>query len=90
MTAQDTTPPKYHPELVERAVMEVVIEAHPARLAIAELLSKVAGDLGDRREVDTITGAVRSLKGWGLLEEGQGERVEPTPAALHLAALLLR
>ncbi len=90
MSAESSIPPKYNPELVEQAVMEVVIEVHPALLTIAELLSRVAGDPQDRREIDTITCAVRDLKGWGLLEEGQGKRVEPTPAALHLAALLLR
>ncbi len=89
MTGQDSMPPKYNPELVERAVMEVVIEAHPALMTTAELLSRVAGDPEDRREVDTITCAVRGLNGRGLLQEGQGEQIEPTPAALHLASLLL-
>ncbi len=69
--------------------MEVAIEAHPASMTIAELLSKVAGDTQDHREVETITGAVGDLKGWGLLQAGRGEQVEPTPAAVHLASLLL-
>jgi hypothetical protein len=88
VTAQSATP-KYNPELVERAVVEIAIEAHPASLTIADLLSKVASDFRDRREVDTITCAVRSLKGWGLLQEGRGEKVEPTPAALRFNFLLL-
>lgn len=89
MGAESSTPPKYNSELVERAVMEVVIEAHPDFLTTAELLSVVAGDPKDGREVDTITRAVRDLKRWGLLHEGRGEQVEPTPAALRLASLLL-
>jgi hypothetical protein len=69
--------------------MEVVIETHPAFLTIAELLLGVADNPQDRREIDTITCAVRGLRGSGLLHDGHDKLVEPTPAALRLASLLL-
>lgn len=90
MTTQDVVPPKYNPELTERAVMEVVIEAHPAFLTTAGLVSSVAVDPQDRREVDTIASAIRGLKDWGLLQDSDRKRLEPTPAALRFASLLLR
>jgi hypothetical protein len=72
--------------------MEVAIEAHPASMTIAELLSKVAGDTQDHREVHTITCAVGDLKGWGLLQAGRGEQVEANPGRctprLSLAGLI--
>lgn len=89
MSAGSSIPPKYNPELVQRAVLEIVIEAHPAFLTIAELVSTVAGDPQDRREVDTIVCAVRDLKGSGLLQGSRDDQVEPTSAALRLASLLL-
>lgn len=89
MTSQRAVPPKYNPELVERAVLEVVIELHPAIMTMAELSLRIAGDPRDRREIDTIACAVRDLRGSGLLLDDHNERVEPTPAALRAAALLL-
>jgi len=84
-----STPPKYSPELVERAILEVVIDLHPTCLTLAELSLGVAGDPKDRREIDTITCAVRGLRGAGLLQANHNDRVRPTPAALRAAALLL-
>ena len=89
MAPQGAIPPKYNPELVERAILEVVIDLHPASLTAAELSMRIAGDPKDRREIDTITCAVRDLRGSGLLQDGHDERVEPTPAALRAASLLL-
>lgn len=89
MDAKPSIPPKYSPELVERAVLEVVIELHPAVMTMAELTLRIAGDPRDRREIDAITCAVRDLRGAGLLQADHNERVEPTPAALRAAALLL-
>jgi hypothetical protein len=88
MSAKPSTPPKYNPEPVERAVLEVVIELHPAVMTMAELSLRIAGDPRDRREIDTIACAVRDLRTAGLLQD-HNERVEPTPAALRAAALLL-
>jgi hypothetical protein len=88
MNAKPSTPPKYSPELVERAVLEVVIELHPAVITVAELSLRIASDPHDRREIDTLASAVRDLQGAGLLQE-HDERVEPTPATLRAAELLL-
>lgn len=89
MSAKAPTPPRYSPELVERAVLEVVIDLHPAVMTMAELALEVAGDAKDGREIDTITCAVRDLRAAGLLQDDHDERVEPTPAALRAAELLL-
>ncbi len=90
MASQRAVPPKYSPELVERAVLEVVIDLHPAVMTMAELLLRIAGDPQDGREIDTIACAVSDLRGVRLLQDDHNERVEPTPAALRAAELLLR
>jgi hypothetical protein len=89
MVPQGPIPSKYNPELVERAILEVVIDLHPVCLTLAELSLRIAGDPRDRREIDTITRAVRGLRESGLLLDGHHERVEATPAALRAASLLL-
>lgn len=89
MSPQGAVPPKYNPELVERAILEVVIDLHPASLTMAELSSTIAGDLGDPREVETIADAIRNLRRSDLLRNRGDDRVAPTQAALRAAALLL-
>jgi hypothetical protein len=89
MNAKRSIPPKYNPELVERAVLEVVIDIHPGVMTMAELSLRIAADPRDRLEIDAIIRAVRDLRGAGLLQADRNERVEPTPAALRAAALLV-
>jgi hypothetical protein len=47
VSAGSDTPPQYDPALVERAVLEEVIDLHPERLTVAELLLRIAGDPED-------------------------------------------
>jgi hypothetical protein len=87
--AESSTPPKYSPEPVEQAVLTIVIYVYPTCLTMAELLLRIAGDPKDRREIDTITCAVRDLEKSGLLQKGHDERIEPTSATLRAVSLLL-
>ncbi len=66
---------------VQRAVLALVLEAHPKSLAIPKLAQEIdAGDAVER--------AVRDLVGVGLLE-CSGISVRPTDAALHFERLEL-
>ena len=66
---------------VQRAVLSLVLDAHPKRLTIPDLARQI--DAGDAVEV-----AVRELVGVGLLE-CSGITVRPTAAALHFDSLEL-
>ena len=89
MTAKGSSPPKYNPKLVERAVLEVVIELDPVCQAVPELSLRIAADPQDLKEVETITHAIRNLRRLGLLRRRKDGRIAPTEAALHAASLLL-
>lgn len=66
---------------VQRAVLSLVIDAHPDSLTIPAIASEIdRGDAGER--------AIRELVGVGLLE-CSGIAVRPTPAALHFDGLEL-
>ncbi|HXR29887.1 MAG TPA: hypothetical protein VN752_01945 [Solirubrobacterales bacterium] len=65
----------------QRAVLSLVLDAHPKRLTIPDLARQI--DAGDAVEV-----AVRELVGVGLLECG-GISVKPTTAAVHFDSLEL-
>jgi hypothetical protein len=60
---------------VQRAVLSLVLAAHPTPLTIPSLAREI--DAGDAVEA-----AVRDLVGAGLLE-CSGIRVKPTAAAIH-------
>lgn len=66
---------------VQRAVLSLVLDAHPAALTIPDLAREM--DAGDPVEV-----AIRDLVGVGLLECG-GISIRPTAAALHFDSLEL-
>jgi len=89
MTAKDTgTPPKYNPEVVGQAVLLEIIDHHPLRLTVDELVGRIAADTGDRGEVDIATEAVRELRRVGLVRYRDDDRViEPTQTALRAHAL---
>lgn len=91
MNADAKTPPKYNPKLVEETMLIEIIEQHPTRLTVGELVSRIAADPGDDQEVETATAAIRNLRRSALVcYRDDDELVEPTQAALHAYALLAR
>ncbi len=73
----------------EAAVIQHLLDAHPARMTPAELVRELAGEAPEFAERDAIERAVRDLAGVGLLHGGEGF-VTPTRAALRLSELLDR
>lgn len=76
-------------ESVESAVLRQLLELHPTRLTLAELVRELGGDHGDFAERDAVERAVRDLAAVGLLHRGD-DFVEPTRAALRFSDLLDR
>jgi hypothetical protein len=72
---------------VENAVLQRVIEVHPAQLTVAELVRELAGEDPEFAERDAIERAVRDLSGVGLLHRND-EFLMPTRAALRYSELL--
>lgn len=67
-------------ESIQRAVLSLVLEAHPKSLTIPELAREIGGE--------GVEHAVRDLVGVGLLECG-GLSIRPSAAALHFERLEL-
>lgn len=89
MDADAKTPPKYSPKLVEETMLIEIIEQHPLRLTVGELVLRIVADPDDNREVETAKEAIRNLRRSGLARyRDDDELVEPTQAALHAHALL--
>lgn len=81
--------PKYDPEVVERTILEEVLELHPRRLTADALLLRIVGDPEDDREVETATDAIRKLGVSGLVRQRDDDQmVTPTQAALRAFELL--
>lgn len=76
-------------ESVESAVLRQLLELHPTRLTLEELLREVSGGHESFAEHDAIRRAVRELVAVGLLHKGE-EFVAPTRAALRFSELLDR
>jgi hypothetical protein len=76
-------------EGVESAVLRRLLDLHPTRLTLEELLREVSGTPKDFAERDAIRRAVRELTAVGLLHQGE-EFVAPTRAALRFDELLER
>jgi hypothetical protein len=76
-------------ESVESAVLRQLLDLHPTRLTLAELLREVSGGCSGFAEHDAIKRAVRELVAVGLLHQGE-EFVAPTRAALRFNELLDR
>jgi hypothetical protein len=76
-------------ETVESAVLSQLLELHPTRLTLAELVRELGGSRGGFAERDAVERAVRDLSAVGLLHEA-GDFVEPTRAALRFSDLLNR
>ena len=74
---------------MESAVLQRVLDVHPARLTVAELIRELAGEDADFGIRDAIERAARDLSGVGLVHLAD-EFVTPTRAALRYAELLDR
>jgi len=73
-------------ENLEAAVMQQLLDLHPTRLTLAELIREVAGENASFAARDSVERAVRSLTATGLLHEGEGF-VGPSRAALRFSEL---
>ncbi|MGN6255363.1 MAG: hypothetical protein ACTHO8_10365 [Solirubrobacterales bacterium] len=75
-------------EGVESAVLRQLLDLHPMRLTVGELMRQVGGD-GGFAERDAVERAVRELAAAGLLHRAD-DFVTPTRAALRFSELLDR
>jgi hypothetical protein len=85
----DTPTTKHEDLTTESAVLQRIIEVHPARLTVSELVRELAGEDADFAVRDAIERATRELSGVGLLHL-QDDFVTPTRAALRYTELLER
>lgn len=76
-------------ESLESAVLRQLLDLHPTRLTLEELLREVGGGRGSFAERDAIKRAVRDLAAVGLVHRGE-EFLTPTRAALRFGELLDR
>ena len=76
-------------EGVESAVLRQLLDLHPTRLTLEELMREVGDSRGSFAEHDAVARAVRDLAAVGLLHRGE-EYVAPTRAALRFSELLDR
>lgn len=73
----------------EVAVLQLVIDLHPAPITAAEVVRELAGEQPSFSDRDAIDRALRDLGGVGLLHRNDGF-VLPTRAALRFSELLDR
>jgi len=73
-------------EGVESAVLRQLLDLHPTRLTIAELMRELGSDREGFAGRDAVERAVRDLAAVGLLHEGP-DFVTPTRAALRFSEL---
>lgn len=73
---------------VESALIQRVLDLHPARMTDAELVRDLAGEDADFGARDGVERAIRELTGAGLLHRGDDGLITPTRAALHFGELL--
>jgi hypothetical protein len=71
------------------AVLQRVLDVHPARLTLDEMIREIAGEAAEFGDRDAIERAARDLGGVGLLHT-RDEFVTPTRAALRFQELLDR
>ncbi len=74
---------------MESAVLQRVLDVHPARLTMPELIRELAGEEADFGTRDAVERAARDLSGVGLIHLVD-EFVTPTRAALRYSELLDR
>jgi hypothetical protein len=86
-----TQPPEGTPSdddlVMQSAVLGRVLDVHPAKITVAELIRELAGEEVDFANRDAIERAARDLSGVGLLHLSE-EFVSPTRAALRDRELL--
>jgi hypothetical protein len=83
----ETRLPSERDALVEAAVLQQILFAHPSQLSLEELRRELTGDEGDFSERDAAERAVRDLAAAGLLHRS-GDLLTPSRAALRFDALL--
>jgi hypothetical protein len=73
---------------LESALLQRVLDLHPTRVTVAELIRDLAGEDPDFAARDGIERAIRELTGAGLLHRGDDDFVTPTRAAVRFGELL--
>lgn len=89
MSADRAGPPQHNRTIVERVLLEEVLELHPQRPTIAELSLGIIVNPDDSREVETAAQAIKGLKEVGLFCHRNDDIVVPTPACLRVGELLI-
>lgn len=72
---------------LESAVLQLLLDLHPARLTMGELVREIAGERPGFAARDALERAVRDLAAAGLVHRGEA-LVEPSRAALRFSQLL--
>jgi len=75
--------------ITESAVLQQVLDLHPAQVTLEELTREIGGEAAGFAERDAIDRAARNLSGAGLLHL-RDSFVLPTRAALRFSQLLDR
>ncbi len=78
--------PRREDEVVQSAVLSLVLALHHDQLTLVELIREMVIDPENFAERDAVERAVRDLVGAGLLRRS-GELVLPTRAAVHFHRL---
>jgi acyl-CoA reductase-like NAD-dependent aldehyde dehydrogenase len=73
-------------DAVQAAVMQQLLDLHPTRLTLAELVGEMGGSRAGFAERDAIERAVRDLGAVGLVHQGD-DCIAPTRAALRFGEL---
>jgi hypothetical protein len=73
---------------VESALLQRVLDLHPGRVTVAELIRDLAGEDADFGTRDAVERAIRELTGAGLLHRTDDGLLTPTRAAVHFGELL--
>jgi hypothetical protein len=85
----DSWTPAAEDAATESAVLQQVLDFHPAQATVAELVREIAGEPPGFAERDAVERAIRDLAGAGLLHRHDAF-VAPTRAALRFNELLDR
>lgn len=85
----DSLSPADEDAAVESAVLQQLLDLHPAQVTAAELVREVGGESPGFGERDAIERAVRDLTRAGLVHS-RDDFVTPTRAALRFSELLDR
>jgi hypothetical protein len=81
-----TGPPSHEEDLVQQAVLAILLDAHPAQRSTDEIVRELADQPDEFGERDRIDNAIRDLVGAGLLHR-HGPFVFATHAAVRLNEL---